>query len=91
MTDQSTGLAGIAKFVCAILGFVLFRWTPQTGRDFLIYGALFLLFVLLCVFIFSRSHKDVEDTGPALLSLDFCLLSGEDVSRQVQFGLRLAF
>lgn len=64
MADPSTGLTGIAKFVCAILGLVLFRWTPQSGKGFLIYGALIMLFVLLCVFIFSRPREDESETNP---------------------------
>jgi len=57
-------MTGIAKFVCAILGLVLFRWIPQTGKGFLIYGVLVVFFVLLCVFIFSRPQEDVSETRP---------------------------
>jgi len=63
MGDQSTGLRGIAKFVCAILGLVLFRWMPLSGKGLLIYGALLVFVVLLCNFIFSQPDEDETEPG----------------------------
>ena len=63
MADPSTGFRGIAKFVCGILGFVLFVWIPKTGKGFLIYGVLVVLLVLLFVFVFSDRHEDESETG----------------------------
>jgi hypothetical protein len=60
MTGQDTGILGIAKFVCGVLGVVLFTWTPQTGRGFLIYGVLIVVIVMFLVFIVSPSEKRKE-------------------------------
>jgi hypothetical protein len=35
MAEPSTGILGIIKFACAILGIGLFMWTPRTGKGFL--------------------------------------------------------
>ncbi len=64
MADPSTGFRGIAKFVCGILGLVLFVWIPKTGKGFLIYGVLVVLLVLLFVFVFPDRHEDESETGP---------------------------
>lgn len=64
MTGPSTGFTGIAKFVCGILGLVLFTWIPQTNKGFLIYGVLAVLLVLLGVFVFLQPEEDERETGP---------------------------
>jgi len=64
MTGPRTGFTGIATFVCGILGVVLFMWIPKTGRGFLIYGVLLVLFVLGFIFVLPDRHEDEEETGP---------------------------
>ena len=64
MADQSIGMTGAAKFVCGIVGVVLFMWTPQSGKGFLIYGVLIVLLVFLGVFVFSRPREDESKTNP---------------------------
>lgn len=69
MTGPSTGFTGIAKFVCGILGLVLFVWIPKTGKGFLIYGVLVVLLVLLGVSFFCNLKR--MKGNQALLSPDF--------------------
>ena len=64
MTGPSTGFRGIAKFVCGILGLVLFVWIPKTGKGILIYGVLVVLLILLFVFVFPDRHEDESETRP---------------------------
>jgi hypothetical protein len=56
MAEPSTGILGIIKFACAILGIGLFMWTPRTGKGFLFYGAGLAVLILLC-FHFTKRRK----------------------------------
>jgi len=64
MTDPSPGFRGIAKFVCGIVGLVLFRWMPLSGKGLLLYGALLVLLVPLCHFAFSEPQEHEREPGP---------------------------
>jgi hypothetical protein len=39
---------------CGILGLVLFRWTPTTGKGILIYAALFAVLILIVILLSPR-------------------------------------
>jgi hypothetical protein len=49
----------MTKFSLGILGFVLFRWTPTTGKGILVYGS--LLVILIALAIVLAKHKKKED------------------------------
>ena len=43
MLLRSTAIA------CGVLGLILFRWTPTTGRGILIYAALFAVLIVMAI------------------------------------------
>jgi len=47
-------LQGMATVACGILGLVLFRWTPTTGKGILIYVALFAVLIVMVIFLSPR-------------------------------------
>ena len=47
-------LLGLTTFVCGILGLVLFRWTPTTGRGILVYAVLFAVLIVLAILLSPR-------------------------------------
>jgi hypothetical protein len=49
-------LLGAAKFVCGALAVVLFMWTPISPKDFLIYGVLVALLIVLAVILFRAGQ-----------------------------------
>jgi xanthine/uracil permease len=55
---DTNAFVALAKIACGIGGFVLFRWTPQTGRGMLIYWASLVLLVIVMVVLFRG-----EDSG----------------------------
>jgi uncharacterized membrane protein len=62
MSTAKTGVAGIASFFLAIVVLVLFRWTPMTGRGFLLYAALLLAAILLAVGLAHNTEEDETQT-----------------------------
>jgi hypothetical protein len=44
-----------------ILGFVLFRWTPTTGKGFLIYGVLVAILIGMLIALPPRKDSGSED------------------------------
>jgi hypothetical protein len=48
-------LLGLTTFICGILGLVLFRWTPATGRGILVYAVLFAVLIVLAIVL--SPHK----------------------------------
>lgn len=48
-------LLGLTTFACGILGLVLFRWTPTTGRGILVYAVLFAVLIVLAIVL--SPHK----------------------------------
>jgi TctA family transporter len=53
-----TGLPGIIAFAAGILGFVLFRWTPRSGKGILWFAGLFVLLVALIAFLNASGKED---------------------------------
>jgi hypothetical protein len=50
MTDETKKtLLRITTAVCGVLGFVLFMWTPKTGKGILAYVALFAVLVIIVI------------------------------------------
>jgi hypothetical protein len=47
-------LLALTTFVCGILGLVLFRWTPTTGRGILVYAVLFAVLIVLAIVLSPR-------------------------------------
>jgi hypothetical protein len=41
---------------CGILGLVLFRWTPTTGKGILIFAAVFAVLIAMAIFLSPRKH-----------------------------------
>ena len=49
-------LSRLAAFACGILGLLLFRWTPTTGRGIFIYASLFALLIALAIILSPGKH-----------------------------------
>jgi len=49
-------MLGITTLACGILGLVVFRWTPITGKGILVYVALFAVLIVLTVVLSPRKH-----------------------------------
>jgi hypothetical protein len=47
-------LLRLTTFACGILGLVLFRWTPTTGRGILVYAVLFVVLIVLAIALSPR-------------------------------------
>jgi len=47
-------LLGLTTFACGILGLILFRWTPTTGKGILIYAALFAVLIVMAIVLSPR-------------------------------------
>jgi hypothetical protein len=47
-------LLGLTTFACGILGLILLRWTPTTGRGILIYAALFAVLIVMAIVLSPR-------------------------------------
>jgi hypothetical protein len=47
-------LLGVITFACGILGLILFRWTPTTGRGIFIYAALFAVLIVVAIVLSPR-------------------------------------
>ena len=55
VSDKSRkALLGLTTFVCGILGMVLVRWTPTTGRGILLYAVLFAVLIVLAIVLSPR-------------------------------------
>jgi cell division protein FtsW (lipid II flippase) len=54
MKGLRKALLVVITFVCGVLGLILFRWTPTTGRGILVYVALFVVLIVLAVFLSPR-------------------------------------
>jgi hypothetical protein len=46
----------LTTFACGILGFVLFMWTPTTGRGILVYVVLFAVLIAMAVVLSPRKR-----------------------------------
>ena len=57
-------LLGLTTFACGILGLVLFRWTPTTGRGILVYAVLFAVLIALAVVLFPRKGRGYWPNEP---------------------------
>jgi hypothetical protein len=47
-------LLRVTTLACGILGLVLFRWIPTTGRGILVYVALFALLIVVAIVLSPR-------------------------------------
>jgi hypothetical protein len=47
-------LLGVTTFACGILGLILFRWTPTTGRGILVYAILFAVLIVMAIVLSPR-------------------------------------
>jgi hypothetical protein len=47
-------LLRLTTFACGILGLVLFKWTPTTGRGILVYAALFVVLIVMAIALSPR-------------------------------------
>jgi len=55
MTDETKkALLRITTAVGGVLGFVLFMWTPKTGKGILAYAALFAVLVVIAICLAPR-------------------------------------
>jgi len=57
-------LLRLTTFVCGILGLVLFRWTPTTGRGILVYGILFGLLIVMAIVLLPRKRAGYWPNKP---------------------------
>ena len=57
-------LLGMTTVACGILGLVLFRWTPTTGKGVLIYVALFVVLIVLAIFLSPRKRAGYWPNKP---------------------------
>jgi high-affinity Fe2+/Pb2+ permease len=48
---DTNAFVAVAKIACGIGGFVLFLWTPQTGRGMFIYMVVLVLLVVVGVLL----------------------------------------
>ena len=62
-------LLGVTTIACGILGFVLFRWTPNTGNGLLLYVLLFAVLVIIAIVVSSRKREDIGPAGPRIIEL----------------------
>ncbi|HET9183107.1 MAG TPA: hypothetical protein VFP59_13305 [Candidatus Angelobacter sp.] len=51
-----TVLLRVAQVACGIIMLILFRWTPATGRGFVIYGILLVGLVLVMI-VLAPKHE----------------------------------
>jgi hypothetical protein len=49
-------LLRVTTLACGILGLVLFRWTPTTGKGILVYVALFAVLIVVAIALSPRKH-----------------------------------
>ena len=49
-------LLGVITFACGILGLILFRWMPTTGRSILLYVALFAVLIVMAIVLSARKR-----------------------------------
>jgi hypothetical protein len=49
-------LLNATKITCGVLVFVLFRWTPTTGKGILIYATLFVIMIALIIALSPRNR-----------------------------------
>ena len=49
-------LLGMTTVACGILGLVLFRWTPTTGKGVLIYVTLFAVLIVIAICLSPRKR-----------------------------------
>ena len=50
-------LLGLTTFACGILGLILLRWTPTTGKGILIYAAIFAVLIALAIVSSPRKRE----------------------------------
>jgi hypothetical protein len=54
----------VATLACGILGLVLFRWTPTTGRGILVYATLFVALVIMAIVFSPRKSTGYWPNKP---------------------------
>jgi hypothetical protein len=58
MLLRSTAIA------CGVLGLILFRWTPTTGKGILVYAALFAVLIVMAIVLSPRKGSGYWPTKP---------------------------
>lgn len=57
-------LLGATGVACGILGLVLLRWTPTTGKGILLYAALFLVLIVMAMVLSARNRGGYWPRNP---------------------------
>jgi hypothetical protein len=52
-----------AKYGCGLLGFVLLMWTPNAGKNIVLYLILLILFVVSVIALFWKIRTDKARDG----------------------------
>jgi hypothetical protein len=59
-----TALLRVTAVAAGILGFVLFRWTPTTGKGILAYGGLVAVLIVIAIVLSPRKGSGYWPNKP---------------------------